>query len=172
MVNKDWLYRKILQNIGLNTLHQQLLMKKKPENFIILVKKEYSKFKAIYAGDETTAATRTTNSAQLETSKQETDQIKTTESILELTTQTTHHEQNQTTPLLMLDSSTADFSKTEVQFDFSEISGSGSGDFETINRVEMTTPPAEASKESQGMTKIDTSHLVASFSYYSSLFSL
>ena len=155
MVNKDWLYRKILQNIGLNTLHQQLLMKKKPENFIILVKKEYSNFKAIYAGDETTAATRT-SSAQLETSKQETENMKTTESVLESTTQTAYQEQNQTSPSSVLDSTTGtldkttDFSKTKVEFDFAETSGSGSGDFEITTSVELTTKPTEVSIDSTG----------------------
>ena len=154
MVNKDWLYRKILQNIGLNTLHQQLLMKKKPENFIILVKKEYSNFKAIYAGDETTAATRT-SSAQLETSQQQTDSIKTTESVLESTSQTAYQEQNQTSPSVpestteTLDKTT-DFSKTKVEFDFAETSGSGSGDFETTTSVELTTKPTEVSIDSTG----------------------
>ena len=58
MVNKDWLYRKILQNIGLNTLHQELLMKKKPDHFIILIKKEYSEFNALYESDNIAETTR------------------------------------------------------------------------------------------------------------------
>ena len=152
MVNKDWLYRKILQNIGLNTLHQQLLMKKKPENFIILVKKEYSNFKAIYAGDETTATTRT-SSSQLQTSKQEPGEVKTTEPTLEPTVQTTYHVQNQTTLSLVYDSTTADFSKTKVDFDFVDASGSGSGDFETTTKLEVTTNSIEVSKEIIGRSK-------------------
>ena len=61
MVNKDWLYRKILQNIGLNTLHQELLMKKKPNDFIILIKKEYSKFDALYESDNIAETTQQTS---------------------------------------------------------------------------------------------------------------
>ena len=143
MVNKEWLYRKILQNIGLNTLHQQLLMKKSPENFIILIKKEYSKYDAIYVRD---GANKLFDKKQKESTvdEQTTEIMMTESSPPEISTKfnsTTTYETestwnvNTTQQTRTSESSLANTVSSIVTVDF----GSGSGEEESSAETAETT---------------------------------
>ena len=162
MVNKEWLYRKILQNIGLNTLHQELLMKKKPDHFIILIKKEYSEYDAIYDSEKidestrsdmttflTTAATTTMETTEAVRPVQTTEEIVLNMTSVEIitntsnlvTTETMTTEKKQPT----IATKTTDFDETTIIVDFSgESSAEQSGDIiETTTEYTTTSTLSE-----------------------------
>ena len=148
MVNKEWLYRKILQNIGLNTLHQELLMKKKPDHFIILIKKEYSEYDAIYDSEKTDQSTRsdltTVLTTAATTTMETTEAVQTTEEMISNTTLAEKSTSNLVTTEIMKtemqSTRSADFDETTIIVDFSgESSAEQSGDI-IDTTTEYTTP--------------------------------
>ena len=148
MVNKEWLYRKILQNIGLNTLHQELLMKKKPDHFIILIKKEYSEYDAIYDSEKADQSTRsdltTVLTTAATTTTETTEAVQTTEEVISNTTLVEKLTSNLVTTEIMKtemqSTKPTDFDETAIIVDFSgESSAEQSGDI-IDTTTEYTTP--------------------------------